>query len=365
VITLYPHDPGFVFGEAHSWWYGYSADHNYQTDNSPPDGGTIENFTEQRVMRSVDAVLANGFYNVDEQRIHAYGHSMGGSGTLAWGMRYPSLFSGIYASQPMTNYKTTQFAPEEFVMLWGSKSDNLPITNGGARNQDIRLYGEQGVQSVGVWDWMNHQKQLVERRGDDFAFLMTTHGKQDTVIEWQTQGKPLVKAITNANVGFGAENRQNGHTWTGFLFEMRSLFGFGFEDNFPWKYPLDLSFPAVQNASGSGPVWPSNNGVDSYNQNIEWATSHTPFDLDIVDLPNKYEVSLRSRGANQTADITPRRTQRFSVDAGDRCQWTATNRNNNSRLGSGVVVADIDSLVTVPAVNIVQSTGTRLVIDCS
>ena len=43
-------------------------------------------------------------YHVDENRIHGHGSSMGGSGMLSLGMRYPNVFAAVYAGVPMTDY---------------------------------------------------------------------------------------------------------------------------------------------------------------------------------------------------------------------------------------------------------------------
>ena len=362
VIQLFPHDPGpsLGIGATHSWWYGYAADHNYLTDGPVPSTGHIENFTEQRVMRSVDELLLNSDFNVDDKLIHGFGGSMGASAVLSWGMRYPSVLSGVYASKPLTNFSTSPLFQEELTRIWGSQTDNLPIINTGPHSEDIQSY------EVGVWDWMNHQQQLIERRADTFAYLMTSHGKQDTVTDWQTQGEPLVQAFSNANVGFSARyDDSSAFAWGNFDSVVSSLFGLGTSGDFSWRYPLDLSYPAIQNASGSAVLMPSTAGIDSYNLNIEWATDHTPFDTGIVDQTDRYEITLRSTASEQTADITPRRTQQFSVSASDTCAWSTTNRNDSQLIATGVVTADIDSLVTVTDVSIVTGIGSRLVIDCS
>jgi pimeloyl-ACP methyl ester carboxylesterase len=366
VIQLFPHDPGVSYGLVPSWWYGYASEHDYRTEGVPTSG-TIENFTEQRVMRAIDELILLDDVNVDEQLIHVIGNSMGASGALSLGMRYPSLISGIYASQPMTNYGASTFANAELRDMWGSTSDNLPIVNRGPRSTDISLYGEDGVQSIGVWNWMNHPQQLIDRRGDEFAYLMTSHGKQDTIIDWETQGKPLVQAITDARVGFSAVYNEKPHTWANFDAVVKSMFGLGqlgVLEPFPWKYPLELSFPAIQNASGSGPISPDPNdspsilniGVDTYNLDFEW-------DTNIVDTTNTYGITIWSTGVAQTADITPRRTKSFNVNAGDQCNWTVINLIDNSSV-TGVVSADLDSLVTVKDVQIEAGAGTRLRIEC-
>ncbi len=384
IIQMFPYDPGFDEGSTHTWWYGYAADHNYLTEPGIPDSGRIANFTEQRVMRSVDTMIANSDFSIDEKLIHAYGASMGASGVLSWGMRYPSLLAGIYAGQPMTNYNSSPTFVNDLLQLWGSKAANLPIVNAGPYSEDISMYGEGGVVTIGVWDWMNHHKQLSDRRGDEFAYLMTSHGQADRTIDWLTQGKPTVQAFTDANVGFSAVFDGNGHTWQAFDAVVRNMFGFGFGTDFAWKYPVDLSFPAIQNASASGDIVPEDiyppgtpadqiipiqdeedpSVVDNHNLDLEWATAFNDFDTPIVDEAKRYEITIKSTSVVQTADITPRRTQLFRLNATDQCNWTAIDRNSSASLGGGTVTADVDSLVTVQGVNIVTGVGTRLVITC-
>ena len=131
------------------------------------------NFTEQRVMRSIDQLIANSDFNVDDKLIHAYGAAMGASAVLAWGTRYSSVLSGGYASKPMTNFATSPRYQNNFEQIWGTQANNLPIVNKGPHSEDIRFYGVGGFQSMGVWDWMNLPQQLINRRADTFAYLMT------------------------------------------------------------------------------------------------------------------------------------------------------------------------------------------------
>lgn len=358
-IQVFPVDPGDSIGASHTWWYGHSADHNYKTQGSVPRSGKIENFTEQRVLAAVNFLIDDGEFNVDRNLVHAYGHSMGASGALSLGMRYPSVFAGIYASQPMTNYSSSPTFQENFVRVFGEQSANLQIVNNGRNAEDIRRYN-----GTRVWDWMNHQEQLRRRSADRFAFLMVDHGKDDTTIDWQTQGKPMAKAFTDARVGFAAVTRSAGHSWMGFASVNTNLFGFGFGDDGPWRYPRNLSFPGIQNASGSGALQPNNFGEDRYNTSIDWSTPKNNFHQPIVDTSNKYEISIRSLSSNQTADITPRNTNSFKPSSGQQCSWTAINIANNANIGSGRATVDGSRLLTIPRVQIVNGSGTRLAISC-
>ena len=194
---------------------------------------------------------------------------------------------------------------------------------------------------------------------------MTFHGKLDGIIEWQTQGKPFANALNSSSVGYAAENLAAiGHTWVGFVPVDIEQFGFGYVDDFPWKYPLDLSFPSIQNASGSSPLPSVDNGDDKYNRNIQWSTPHFAFAQGIVDETNTYGISIRSTDTPQTADITPRRTQLFKPQPNDTCSWSTTNSNTGDTIRSGTATVDADALITIPAVEIVPVLGTRLTINC-
>ncbi len=388
VIQLWPRDPGTSEGTSHTWWYGYAADHNYQSGDIP-GSGTVANFTEQRVMRSIEELIADSDYNIDEQRIHAYGNSMGASGVLSWGMRYPTVLSGVYASQPMTNYATSPRFVNDFRLLWGDKDAALPIVNDGPYSDGIQSYNGD----YSVWEWMNHQFQLNERRGDTFSYLMTSHGKLDVTIDWKTQGRPWVQALTDAKTGFSAIYNDSTHNSQGFDSVVKEQFGRFGDDQ--WRYPVDLSYPAIQNATGSSATAPNDDVVtvlpindfdvdprDEYNLNIIWGTEHMPplnpgvsgvwlpDDIDVVvDQPDLYAITLRSLASDvatdfQSADITPRRTQEFQIGFNETCNWQAINRNDGTTV-SGTVTGDTSSLATVENVPIFSVAGTRLEIDCS
>lgn len=359
VIQLFPSDPGEEVGSTHTWWYGFAKDHNYLTQGSIPNSGSVENFSEQQVLASVEFLINDGQFSVDKNLVHVWGHSMGGSGALALGMRYPGVFAGIYASEPMTNYAGSPVFQENFTRLWGQRSSNLRIVNNGRYNGSISNYN-----STGVWSWMNHQEQLKRRRGDRFSYLMVDHGKADQVIEWQSQGQPMAQVFTDARVGFSASAVGGaGHSWLGFDSVVTSVFGLGYGDETAWRFPGNSSFPGIHNASGSGSLQPGATGDDRHNKTLEWSTAKNNFHQGIVDSSNRYEISLRSTTTNQTADITPRNTNSFRPSAGVVCNWSATSIGGNSSVGSGNSTVDGDRLLTIRGVSILAS-GTRLLISC-
>lgn len=364
IIQVSPIDPGQDQNSRHSWWYGYASDHNYQTTNLPPSQGTVTNFTEQRVLAAVRFVLNASDISSDSELTHIVGGSMGASGALSLAIRYPNVFSGIYAGQPMTNYPGSPTFQENFVALWGEQQSNLPIVNGGPESGSISQYSAGQSAQTGVWDWMNHFQQLKRRSGEDFGFLMIDHGKADRVIDWDTQGRPLSAAFAEARVGYTANAFGGvGHTWLAFGAVINSMFGLGFDQLAPWRYPLSLSYPAIHNASGSSATNPGANGDDSYNMNIDWSTPANSFDSQIVDISNRYEISLRSSAGDQTADITPRRTRQFNPGAGQQCNWTAVRISDGTSTNGTSTVAG-NRLITATGVPVYSGRGTRLTISC-
>ncbi len=357
VIEVFPDDGGAQSGYLNTWWYGFAADHNYKTDGPIPTSGHIENFTEQRLFQMIDQVKAK--FNVDVNAIHAQGHSMGASGSLSLGMRYGDFFSWIFASEPMTNYGTNPIFQGQFEELWGTQASNLPIVNKGPYASRLVKYN-----GTGVYNWMNHQEMLGVMRNEPMAMLMVGHGKIDDVIDWQTQGRPIIAALNNAHVAFTAEQRGNwDHNWMGFDYMNDAMFGVPVYGKTDWIFRKDSSLIAFSNASGSGPLLPAPTGTDYYNTELDWSVPWNNFGAAIVDTPSHYEVTLRSRAGNQTADVTPQKTTAFKVTPGATVTWQNINVATSQVLQSGTATADSAGLVTLPGVQILTDSGNRLKLD--
>lgn len=362
LIQLLPIDPGEAEGAWHTWWYGHARDHNYKRSGAVPTSGAVENFTEQRVMKAIQETLDNSEFTIDENLLHAYGNSMGASGAVSLALRYPSILSGVYASQPMMNYRTSPLFQDNFLRLFGSVSSNLPTVNGGLLAQSIERYGLGGDRQTGVWDWMDHHAQVRRRSGDEFAFIMLDFGKADSVIDWQTQGHPTYAAFTDARLAYTSiANAGIGHTWLGFGSANGNLYPL---ESGRWIYPRNLSFPGLHNASGSGRVNPPVSGDDFYQTDLEWSTPQFSFGQPITDQSNRYEVTLRSVSVAQSVDVTPRKTRSFRPSAGTACSWLARRVSDNQITGSGSVNAGASRLVTIPQVPVAIGSGTRLSINC-
>ncbi|GEM_PF-2154209 len=363
-IQLFVDDPGAASGSIHSWWYGYAADHNYNTDGPIPVAGVIENFTEQRVLQAVDEVIA--LHNVDDTRINIRGHSMGASGALSLGIHYGDIFSGIYASEGMTDYAASPEFQSEFEQLWGTQQSNLLIVNNGPHATSIAKYGASGSDPTGVWNWLDHGEQLIRRRGETIAFLMFGHGKADRIIDWATQGEPFIASVEAANVGYSAEHQRDiSHAWMGFGFAVHSLFSAGYPDLGEWMFENDSSHLALTNNSNSGPNGSGPDNIDEYNLTIDWATTWNPFHTPIVDTADQYEISIRSLTADQIVDVTPRNFQTFDLLAGQTVQWQNRDNTTGQILQQGQVVVDSDGLLTITQFQVRPNLGSRMILSLS
>ena len=357
-IEVFLDDPGGgAPGERfQTWWYGFAADHNYQTQGSVPTAGRVENFTEQRVLKAIDEI--SSMFNVDTLRIHSQGHSMGASGSLSLGMRYANVFSGIFGSEPMTNYASSPLFQNDYSVLWGSQAANLPIVNNGVHAGPIKKYD-----GMGVYNWMNHHEQLVNRRGEPMAFLMVGHGKADDVIDWATQGRPFIAALNAGNVGYSAEQRFGwDHNWMSFNFSLDTMFSPADGGLSAWAYPRNVSFPGISRATGSGPEVPGTTGTNFYNMQFEWSVPWNHFHTDIVDTVTRYEISIKSNTVVQTANVTPQRRQAFNPVPGASVTWQNINNATGQVVQSGTLIVDADGLVTLPSVTIGTGTGNRFVL---
>ncbi|MEM7125558.1 MAG: hypothetical protein AAF702_04475 [Chloroflexota bacterium] len=364
--AIYPYDI------SETWYFGFAQNNDYRPGTAPEEGDTIINYTEQRILRMIyDLVRNPPGPAIDRTRVYLFGHSMGGSGTLAFTTRYANVFAASYASQPMTNYRTSSDDggsnfEEDIAPKWGSSEDNLPILIDAPNGWSSHL---QPYNSTGVWDWQNHQQNLRLRQADEMVPFGVAHGRLDTIIHWSNQAQPAYAAFNASRKGWGGVVVNANHRWLGFqglppnlqLDELATPFA-GFQ------VILNESIPGLSNASNDSDLPPERAG--GYNQTIRWSASWDEWDGAPVDLPNRWQISLCSvdaakgncgSGTPQTVDVTPRRLQNFVVQPGANYTWVNRNVADDSQVASGMVTADEDGVVTVLGVA-VSPMGNRLIL---
>ena len=352
-----------------TWYFGFDQDRDYRLTTTPLAGDTVVNYTEQRILRMLYDLLRHPTLGskVDRNRLYVYGTSMGGSGTLAFTLRYPNLFAAAYASEPMTNYATAgdggglDWRPD-LTPKWGAPALNLPVLIRGPGAWADHL---QSYNGAGVWDWQNHQAQMQNRLADEMAPFGVGHGRQDDVIEWPTQGQPAYVPFNAGRRAWGGAVVDAGHTWLGFdglpptLAPDSSLIPFA-----ALQARLNESVPGLSNASGDLTLPPPNppGPTGGYNQTLDWSASWNAWDGAPLDTAGQWRISLRTTdGSNQTVDVTPRRLQTFTIMPGATYAWQNRRVSDNGLVASGTVVATGQGLVTVSGFA-VSAAGNRLLL---
>jgi pimeloyl-ACP methyl ester carboxylesterase len=365
----------FPLDISNTWWFGFAGERDYRTNKIPSKGDEIVNFTEQRVLRMIYDLMRNPpGPKVDANRIYIYGHSMGGSGALAFALRYPNVFAAAYASKPMTNYLTSGEGGgnnwRNYIRpIWGTEKSNLPVQIRAPADWADALKGYNGT---GIWDWQNHQENLVSRKEDEMVPFGVAHSRNDTVIEWDTQGAPAYEAFDDSKhawAGIITSDEHKGLEFLGMPAAMRmDDSGVPFDS---LKVVKNETVPGLSNGSKNLQTPPDTNG--GFNQTILWSSSWNPWDGPPVDTSTRWQISLCytdagnkmgkcEKGHGQTVDITPRRLQQFKIIPGAKYRWENYKISNNSLMDSGTVTADSKGLLTIKDVAI-SSNGSRLILE--
>ncbi len=331
------------------WYYGYGANRDASTYRS----GFVGNYQEKYLLEAVLATMRDSYYRADTNRVYMYGHSMGGSGTLTMGTRYPKLFAATWSSEPMTDFRNSSMWVGDVTPKWGPTNAggdpiiNLPLT-------DCSLNGIARYNGTPVFDWQNTQLNFQKRVKDEMAYIQTGHNTDDTTIDWATQGALWYAILENSNTprrAWSGYTGTGGHTWLGFQWNNRMMINNGAGQWVEWQFRNFEAMPGVARCSRDNA------------RNLSWAASWYPQGhMVTVDTAARFEMTLISGTGTFTADVTPRRLQKFTLTPGQLCSWT--NVQSGSAIASGTVTADTNGLVSVTNFTI-TTTGNRLIITTS
>jgi pimeloyl-ACP methyl ester carboxylesterase len=346
-----------------TWYFGFARSNDYRTGSDPGPGDTIVNYTEQRLLRMVRDTIRwpPGSAAVDTNRVYVWGHSMGGSGTLALALRYPNVFAAASASQPMTDYSRSGEGGGadwrgDVEWKWGSIAQNLPVSMDAPGGWASHLSSFNGT---GVWDWQNHQQQMTARAAEEFVPLGIGHGINDTVIEWSTQGRPAYSNLDAARICWGARVDNSEHSWMGFditpptLQPDMSLTPFQ-----AFSVRRNESVPGLSRCSANGALPPD--APAYYNHAVEWSASWYNWDGAPTDQSNLWQMSFRSlSGSSLTVDVTSRRLQAFPKKPGQRVFWQNVPVSGGGAIQQDTLAADGHGLINITNF-VVSTSGNRL-----
>ena len=337
-------------GDYSSFYFGYEA--NYDLDqpyNFPrTDGGTVVDFTEQRVMFLLG--WADREMPHDPNRVYAMGVSMGGSFAFFLAWHHPDRIAGALAVIPKIclGYRPDVYPGlrESLDRMWGSPDIDLPTT-----------VGER------VFQWMDGREQARIERHRGAAPLVAFCGLNDNVTGW-SEKVAYFQAMQSQNAGgewfWDERDHYTAHDQTEWFPMMgsRQLY----------KYRSDRSYPAFTNCSSNSNF---GNGdpatadpIGNINGSVDW-------DENTVDeMWLRWNVTVRTRslitadgliGAPESlvVDVTPRRLQRFIVAERVAYRFEVRRLADGVLTQSGLVTPDGDAVLTIPRVKVFNS-GVRL-----
>lgn len=195
----------------HSMWFGYHE--GFGKGGQP--AGKVGDYTEQRILWTLDQVLPDPRLQIDQGRVYAIGASLGAIAAVGLGLRHSDRFAAVGGVDPAFGVLHADFALKaEVSALFGTPSQNL-FTSYGPRVYDefdyAKRYGELGVAGC--------------------APMLFTFGRADVVTGWDDK-VPFVTAAQKARlpISFYWDTRAHAFAgqWTGIedklfdeLFEIR------------------------------------------------------------------------------------------------------------------------------------------------
>ncbi|RPJ43534.1 MAG: hypothetical protein EHM21_11375, partial [Chloroflexi bacterium] len=309
---IYPHCAYGVYpiDESETWYFGFARAHDFRTNTPVEPGDVIENFTERRVLRILaDLMRKPPGPAVDPQRVYLFGHSMGGTGSLAFAQRYPNIFAAIYSGQPVTYFEATPGIqepwPELLAMRWGAQALNLPIAISAPNGWADHL---QKYNGVGVYDWEDLRAAFnpaakPDRGGDEMVPFGIDHGTIDDAVLFPSQGQPVYPPLLASPRAWAGGITEAEHEWSNFGFPLPAMASV--EDVPFWGLRVirDETVPGLSLLSSNNPEPPTE--PVTYNQTILWSPSWNAWDGAPVDEPGEWRMSFCAIDAEAVADGSP------------------------------------------------------------
>jgi hypothetical protein len=312
-----------------TFWYGYNSN---IFDRSLMEKGQPINYTERRLLWMLDWI--QDYYQPDPNRWYCSGSSMGGCGTISFGLRHPELFAALHAHVPIVSYT---------YLGAGSAHRLEPSCWVGPIPDDLKT-----SEGVPLLKQMN-SVDFVSQTKADLPYLFLINGRKDASIPWENN-PPFYRALSAAQQGFSAYWDNGTHPTSG---------NNAPEDVKGWperlrRFRLNESFPAFTNTSCNRNP---GNGQPEDGDTIGWINRGMDW-KDIEDTRDRYAVTIIANYNGlqypvQT-DMTLRRVQNFKPRALKRLQV---------RIGENAplyVEVRADGSIEIPGIVIPSANGVRI-----
>lgn len=317
-----------------TFWFGY--DHGISISRrgklqAPPGEGVVD-YTRRRVRWTLEWALRK--LPVDSARVFISGVSMGGSGAAFSLFSLGERIAAALITIPRLDYRVFDStetphgvsAQRVFQSLWGSVDQNPRMTDGRE-----------------VYNVLDFASRLQGADMQTFPPLRVISGRRDSVVGWkQAFGAMQSAEAEGAGIEFLWDDR--GH-------EARGSFSWSPQGNLfsLSRYRSDRSWPAFSRVSANPD--PTEVSPGNWNAMVTW---YEP----VIDEADRWSTGIRRAALEMrdslaiadgpmTADVTPRRLQRFLVTRGMWYGWTLT--VGDAEIASGQVRALRDGALTIPA----------------
>jgi hypothetical protein len=329
-----PHDEAGDGGTPAIWtfWYGYNSN---IYDRKRMAEGVPTNYTEQRLLWILDWV--RGRYQPDANRWYCSGSSMGGCGTISFGLRHPELFAALHAHVPIVSYT--------YLSAKGSAHRLEPSCWVGPIPADLKTN-----EGVPLLERMNATKRVTEA-DVDLPPVFVVHGRKDGSIPWENN-PPFYRAMSDTKQSVTVFWDNGDHSTCG-------------KDAPPdvkaWlqrfrQFRRDESYPVFSGATlnrNPGDGRPDNGDIIGWlNRGMNWR--------DIEDTPDHYAITLTAEYPGVAypvqTDVTLRRVQNFKVAAGDSLRVSIGDAPPQA------IKADAAGRITIGKVSIPSAQGVRIVL---
>ena len=334
----YAYDDGGVMVSVNLIQYNsYTAFHEATGTLMAWDEGTAQPFLWARTLAFFfDTVVPT--YNVDAERVAMFGASMGGAGTMFWGMRSGHLFA--YLESSVGNSIPAEDAPirpefEEFgygPFAWQTLFSN----------EQLARFGYPIVRAadgVSVWDYFDSRWWFANNPDAEISFMSFANAPNDGAIAWGPAWEHA-QAVYEARQPHQFTWGQDGHGQVAETVEDIAL-------------RRNQAVVAFANGSLDDDLGATADDAVPEGQRNRW---YRWVPSSIVDQSDLFVVDLALRagapGATATVDVTPRRQQQFRPMAGATVGWTYGTQ-------SGSVTVDALGLITIPRL-VLGATPTEL-----
>lgn len=283
-------------------WFGYVAEPGGQRFAYP--------YTEARLSWMIPWVIER--YGADPERVIVTGGSMGAWGTMTYAFRRPELFAAVFPDRPRLRQVSLTSVTDA-----ASDADTLP----------------DGT----PWSTHHDSVAFATAHHEDLPFVGWNVGRQDGFAGWQEQ-IDMVAALTANHHGFAFAWNDGDHSGGSAAAAVVAMW------YPPERFARNLGYPAFGNSSIDDDLGPGDPALGDLEGGINLGFHWT----DPVEAPDGWSCDIgndRATGA-MTVDVTPRRSQQFSVRPGQSVAYSTTAGQ------AGAVDADAFGLVTVPQLQI-------------